>query len=218
MKTPDPAVTQPARLPAILLFGMPGVGKGTQGVLLGTMKGVLHVSTGAIFRGLDPATADGQEVGKFIHHGELVPDELCIRIWRHWLDEKISNGTYNPARQVLLLDGIPRSVRQCEMLQDHIEVLTIVHLETDDIEPIVQRLRSRALVAGRADDADEKIIRRRFEIYRQTTQPVLNFYPAELSHSVNPMGTEMQVKKRILDVIIPTIRDAGYGVVADSAT
>lgn len=213
--TPDNAATRSKKFPAILLFGMPGVGKGTQGVLLGTMKGMFHVSTGAIFRGLDPASEDGQVVSKFIPRGELVPDELCIRIWRRWLDQQVDAAQYDSAQQVLLLDGLPRSVRQCEMLADHIDVLAIVHLECEDIEPIVERLRSRALVDGRADDADETIIRRRFEIYRATTQPVLNFYPSDLIHSVNPMGTQMQVKKRILDVIIPTIRRAGFGSVED---
>lgn len=197
-------VTRPKGLPAILLFGMPGVGKGTQGSMLGTMSGMLHVSTGAIFRSLDTESEDGREVGKYIHHGELVPDDLTIRIWRHWLDERMADGTYDPQREVLILDGIPRSPRQCAMLKEHIEVLGIVHLECKDPEPLIERLRARG--QGRADDTDDAIIRRRFEIYHEKTDPVLSCYSSDRVHSINPIGSLAQVTKRVLEVVIPMIR------------
>ena len=59
---------------------------------------------------------------------------------------------------------------------------------------------------GRVDDADDHIIRRRFDIYRNKTQPVLDYYPAAIVHTVNPLGTPMEIKKRILECIIPAIR------------
>ncbi len=208
-------VTCAPRLSAILLFGMPGVGKGTQGSMLGTMSGMRHVSTGAIFRSLDPASEDGQEVGKYIHHGELVPDDLTIRIWRHWLDERIADGSYDPQRDVLILDGIPRSPRQCEMLEQHIEVLGVVHLECKDTEPLIERLRSRG--QGRADDTDDAIIRRRFEIYREKTDPVLRYYASDRVHSINPIGSLAQVTKRVLEVVIPMIRSRAVRVEDESA-
>ena len=207
MSLPEMNVNRLSRWPAILLFGMPGVGKGTQGSMLGTMSGMLHVSTGAIFRSLDPESEDGQEVGKYIHHGELVPDDVTIRIWRNWLDERIGDGSYDPQREVLILDGIPRSPRQCEMLEGHIEVLGVVHLECDDTQALIERLRGRG--QGRADDTDEAIIRRRFEIYHAKTDPVLEYYAADRVHSVNPIGSLAQVTKRILEVVIPMLREGG---------
>lgn len=196
----------PARFPAILLFGMPGVGKGTQGTLLGSMAGMFHCSTGEIFRGLDPASEDGQEVARRIDKGELVPDELTIRIWRHWLEDQVVAGHYQPTIDTLIMDGIPRNVDQCAILEEHVDVRAVLHLACPSDEPIIERLRKRAITENRADDADESIIRKRFGIYRSKTEPVLGYYAPEIVHMVNPLGTPMEVKKRILECVIPAIR------------
>lgn len=194
------------QIPSILLFGMPGVGKGTQGALLGTMQGQVHISTGEIFRRLDPDSEDGQVVAHHIDRGELVPDEITVRIWMHWLDQEVTEGRILPGSDILILDGIPRSVRQCELMQDIIEVLAVLHLDPTDDEPIIERLRGRADTEGRADDADEEIIRRRMQIYRDKTSPVVNFYADEIVHHIDPIGTQMEIKKRILEHVIPARR------------
>lgn len=194
------------RFPAILLFGMPGIGKGTQGGLLGSMQGMFHVSTGDIFRGLDPDSKNGKEIARRIDNGELVPDDLTIRIWRDWLADQIKAERYCPARDTLIMDGIPRSVEQCEILESHIDVLAVLHLACPDDEPIIERLRKRAATEGRADDADESIIRKRLDIYRSKTEPVLDYHSDQIVHLVDPLGTPMQIKKRILERIIPAIR------------
>ena len=196
----------PTRLPAILMFGMPGVGKGTQGTLLGTMTGMFHVSTGTIFRNLDRESPDGKLIFGLIDRGELVPDELAVAVWMRWLNGQISEGNYNPVNDVLILDGIPRRFRQCELLEEYIDVLAVIHLAAVSDEPIVERLLGRAETEGRADDADEQIIRRRFEIYREMTRPVLDYYSPEIVHTINPLGTQMEVKKRILECVIPAVR------------
>lgn len=196
----------PAKLPAVLMFGMPGVGKGTQGALLGTMTGFFHISTGEIFRSLDPDSDDGKLIAGLIDRGELVPDDSAVDIWKRWLNEQIADGTCNPVNDVLVLDGIPRRVRQCELLEQCVDVLAVVHLNAPSDEPVVERLKQRAVNEGRADDADEQIIRRRFEIYREMTRPVLDYYAPEIVQSVNPLGTQMEVKKRILECVIPAVR------------
>jgi adenylate kinase len=196
----------PARLPAVLMFGMPGVGKGTQGTLLGTMNGMFHVSTGSIFRSLDPESADGKLIFSLIDRGELVPDDVAVAVWMRWLDGQIAEGNCNPVTDILILDGIPRRYRQCELLEEYVDVLSVVHLEAASDEPIVERLLGRAQTEGRADDADEQIIRRRFEIYREMTRPVLDYYSPEIVHNINPLGTQMEVKKRILECVIPAVR------------
>jgi len=203
------------KLPAILLFGMPGVGKGTQGTLLGTIRGVRHVSTGAIFRALARESEDGREVFQRIERGELVPDEMAIRIWRQWVDEHIAALKFDPTREVLLLDGLPRSRRQCELLDDHVDVLCIIHLECEQVDSLVERLLQRG--EGRADDGDEAIIRRRFEIYQETTHPVLAYYPPSKVFSIDPLGSVMQVKKRILEVVVPLLNSRGYLISGDES-
>ncbi|MFM9960194.1 MAG: adenylate kinase family protein [Planctomycetaceae bacterium] len=193
------------RYSAVLLFGMPGSGKGTQGQLLAKIQGIFHLSTGAIFRSLADDSDDGRLVANCIRHGHLVPDDLTIEIWKHWVAAHIETDAFRPDHQILLLDGIPRTVRQCELLSEHIEVLAVIHLAAPDVEPIVQRLRQRALIEGRADDADESIIRNRLEVYRCETAPVLNFYPPALIQEIDPMGTPAEVLKRVLERLIPVI-------------
>lgn len=194
------------RLPAILLLGMPGTGKGTQGRLLGSMNGLVHMSTGEIFRGLDRSSQDGQTVRDLIDNGDLVPDELAVRIWKQHVDAAIDAGTLQPDRDVLILDGIPRSVRQCALVEPVIDVLAVVHLSPSSDEPIVERLMRRSAREGRADDASEEVIRHRIRTYRQTTAPVLDYYPAEIVHTVDPLGTPVEVKKRVLESIIPYVK------------
>ena len=191
--------------PAVLLIGMPGVGKGTQGKLLGRIQGLFHLSTGEILRSLRDDTDDGRLVGDCLLRGQLAPDELMLEIWQHWLAAEIEAGHYRPNEQVLLLDGIPRNLFQCERLSEHIDVLQVIYLNPPDDEPIIQRLRQRALIEGRSDDADESIIRGRLEIYRRETAPILNFYHPTVIREIDPMGSSAEVLKRILEVLIPVI-------------
>ena len=199
--------------PAVLLFGTPGVGKGTQGKLLGKIVGFFHISTGDIFRALDPYSEAGREVNAVISKGELVSDELTIQIWKSWLESQIDSGQFFPDSEIMLLDGIPRNVLQCEAMSNMIDVQRIIHMCADDDQPIIDRIKQRAMVDGRPDDADESIIRRRFEIYRQTTSPVLEYYDPAVTHQVDPMGTPAEVLKRILESVIPilqSVRGASY--------
>ncbi|MBM84062.1 MAG: adenylate kinase [Planctomycetaceae bacterium] len=193
--------------PAVLLFGTPGVGKGTQGKLLGKIVGFFHVSTGDIFRGLDPNSEEGKEVNEVISRGELVSNELTVKIWKTWLDAQIEGATFSPDSEVMLLDGIPRNVVQCEKLSSIIDVQRVIHLcSADEEEPIIERIKHRAMIDGRPDDADSNIIRRRFEIYRQQTSPVLDYYSDDIVHQIDPMGTPAEVLKRILERVIPVLQ------------
>jgi len=83
---------------SILLFGPPGAGKGTQGKILDAIPGFFHLSVGDIFRSIDSSSPEGQEVSKYTSAGQLVPDELTIRIWKQAMDGFISSGKYNPQK------------------------------------------------------------------------------------------------------------------------
>ncbi len=191
------------RFAALLLFGVPGAGKGTQGKALGQLPGFFHVSSGDIFRSLPPDSELGQQVREYTNRGELVPDELTIKIWKNWLDEQIEAKRFHPGKDLLLLDGIPRNVKQCEILEQYVEVLKVLHLAASDDEPMIQRIKNRALEQGRADDADEQVIRHRFEVYRRESAPVLEYYPKDLVADIDPLGTPAEVLSRILEVVIP---------------
>jgi adenylate kinase len=196
-------MSAPARYNAILLFGAPGVGKGTQGKLLGKIPGMVHLATGDIFRALDRESDHGR---KFLQHstrGELVPDDLTIAIWQQHVKNMISSGAYAPASDLLILDGMPRTVAQARALDAHVNVLKIVHLTTPNVDEMVQRMKRRAAEESRHDDADEKVIRRRFDVYQQETRPVLGHYDKSLIAEVNGIGTPAEVLMNTLAVIVP---------------
>jgi adenylate kinase len=193
----------PDRYKSMLLFGPPGVGKGTQGKLLGRIPGFLHLATGDIFRALDKESELGRQFLHYSSRGELVPDDLTIQVWRQHVRDLIDSGRYNPENDLLILDGMPRSVKQAKIIGEHIDVLKVIHLVAADINDMVERMKRRARKEGRHDDADEKVIRRRFEVYEQETAPVLAQYPKGLIVEIDAVGTPVEVLLNILKVVAP---------------
>jgi adenylate kinase len=187
----------------ILLFGAPGVGKGTQGKILGSIPGFFHLSSGDIFRALDA----NSEVGKIFHNyssrGELVPDDATIAICREYISNLTGENGYNPDTSLLILDGIPRNVNQARMMEEHIRVLNVLHLVCEDLETLINRLRGRAIKENRTDDARESVIRRRWEVYREETSPLLDHYPESIISNVNGIGSPAEVLYRILEILVP---------------
>jgi adenylate kinase len=193
---------------SILLFGPPGVGKGTQGKILGNIPGLHHLATGDIFRSLDRESELGRTFVEHSSRGELVPDDITIRIWQDHVRGLIASERFDPAAHMLVLDGVPRSVAQAAALKPHVSVLKIVHLRCVNMDEMVQRMKRRALMEGRHDDADESVIRRRFEVYEEETAPVLLQYEGDLVSEVDALGTPMEVLLRILEVLVPVYNES----------
>jgi adenylate kinase len=186
-----------------LLFGAPGVGKGTQGQLLGEQDGFVHLATGDIFRSLDKKTEIGRKFVEYSSRGELVPDDLTIELWQAHVQSLIDRGAYRPAHEMLMLDGMPRSENQARILETVIEPLVIVHLVAQDIGQMVQRMKLRAEKQGRHDDADESVIRRRFEVYDAETAPVLAHYDPALIVEIDALGSVEEVAERVRAAVLP---------------
>ncbi len=189
----------------ILLFGAPGVGKGMQGTMLGKIPGFYHFSSGDMFRSLDKQSDLGKEFSHYSTQGLLVPDDLTVRLWKQYIDKKVTDGSYKPTQQLLLLDGIPRTVQQTQAMDPHVKVLKIVHLLAGDENVMIQRMKRRALLQHRPDDADETVIRRRFEVYHQQTQPMLDHYPTDLVADIDAVGSPARVLRDILRALVPLL-------------
>jgi len=198
------------RVPAALLFGAPGAGKGTQGKILGQIPGFYHLSCGEVFRTLDIHSELGRTFYEYSSKGELVPDDVTVAMWKENLHAQMTLSIYRPHSEILVLDGIPRNVKQARLLEEHIDVKAIVHLVCRDMSAMLMRLRKRALRENRADDAREEVIRRRWEVYEHETRPVLDFYSADLIHEVDAIGTPVQVLIHTLEALAP-IHDALFG-------
>lgn len=188
---------------AVLLFGPPGVGKGTQGRLLGSIPGFRHVSTGDMFRSMDPHSPLGKKVRSFTRGGKLVPDALTIQIFRAYLEDDMNCNRFDPATEVLILDGIPRNTQQVEHVATDMDVKKVIHLECRDLDQMVRRIQLRAQQEHRVDDASEEVVRHRFDVYREQSAPVLNCYTDDMVISVNADGTPAEVLRSLLDELIP---------------
>ena len=195
----------PNKYPSILLIGPPGVGKGTQGTMLGNVPGFFHLATGDMFRSLDKDSEIGMEFARYSQKGLLVPDFLTVKLWRQHVDQLIERNLYAPTDDILLLDGIPRSEPQAGMMNDYIDPFMIVHLVCEDIDEMVRRMQKRATEQGRMDDVDENVIRKRFEVYREQTAPVLACYDDELITEIDALGTQAEVLLRILSEAVPRV-------------
>lgn len=194
---------QSKKFRCVLFFGAPGTGKGTQGGMLGGLPGFYHLAVGDIFRAIDKNSDLGREVNSFISKGQLVPDDLTLKIWRESLNARITLARYKPWDDLLLLDGLPRNLNQANLAEKDLEVLRVIHLDCEDEEGMVRRIKNRAIEENRVDDADEAIIRRRFEIYREISSPVLGYYPDKLIARIEASGSPIEVLRRMLDAIIP---------------
>ncbi len=195
------------RYKTILLFGAPGAGKGTQGKILGTIPGFYHCACGDVFRQIDITSKLGKIFYEHSSRGELVPDDITVQMWAESIHAHTILSQYKPKKDLLILDGIPRTVEQAKIIEKHIKVLKIVHLVCSDEASMFERLRRRALKENRFDDANEATIRRRWAVYERETMPVLNHYPSELITEVDSMGSPARVMRGILDIVVP-IQDA----------
>jgi adenylate kinase len=169
----------------ILLFGAPGVGKGTQGKILGTIPNFFHCACGDVFRSLKTDSATGQVFLEYSGRGELVPDQPTIDLWRYFIEGSTKTGRFRPETDTLVLDGIPRNVHQAEMLVDTIDVQAIFYLRCTHVDQLVERLQRRALKENRLDDANIDVIRTRLRTYDRESKPVLAFYGKHVLHRIN---------------------------------
>jgi adenylate kinase len=184
----------------IILLGPPGVGKGTQAVLLAQRYRIPHISTGEIMRA---AVAECTELGgkckAYMDRGELVPDGLVVDL----VKERLARPD---CREGFLLDGFPRTVPQAEALEKVLAELKIRDVKvvelTVDEEVLFRRIEKRkASGQGRSDDSAETLARR-LEIYWRDTAPVTGFYRQR--HGVIPvesLGAVEEVSQRIQDAL-----------------
>lgn len=193
----------PQRYKTVLLIGAPGVGKGTQGRILGSIPGFYHFACGDVFRSIDIHSELGKVFYEYSSRGELVPDDVTVKMWAESIHARTILSDYKPYADLLILDGIPRTIEQAVLMDSLIDVQKIIHLVCDDLEEMFERIRRRALKENRFDDAEEKVIRNRWEVYEHETMPVLNHYPKDRVVEIESYDSPARVLGKVLDVVAP---------------
>ena len=186
---------------ALLLLGAPGSGKGTQGKILSSVPGFFHCACGDVFRSVDESSEAGQAFKKFSDQGQLVPDDVTIKLWATHLDAMISKGKFKSSQDYLVLDGIPRTVAQAEILAPYLKIHRVFHLDCRNREELIKRLRNRALKENRVDDASVEVIQHRLQVYDQLTKPLLDYYGPKLTTEIDSSQAPHIVLRDILSVV-----------------
>ena len=200
----------------LVLLGAPGAGKGTQAVLLKERHNLAHISTGDIFRqNLKDNTPLGLEAKKFMDAGQLVPDEIVMKMVGGKLSE------FKPG-EGFMLDGFPRTVAQAEFLETQTKLDGVIMFKVPD-EAIVKRLTSRAVCKNcgnvtnihehdkcpacggelyRRDDDNEQTIRERLRVYHEQTEALVDFYRARnLLLEIDATGMPDEVFARVIETL-----------------
>ncbi|HOO98582.1 MAG TPA: adenylate kinase [Bacteroidales bacterium] len=179
-----------------LIFGPPGSGKGTQSVRLAEKFNLMHLSTGDMLRAEIAAGTDlGKKMSSIMSKGELVPDEVVIEMIAAKIDSAKDKAGF-------LFDGFPRTVAQTEALGnmlgergmkiDKMLVLEVGH------EELVKRLVLRAEMSGRPDDKDPAVIENRIDVYREKTEPIIDYCrQLGIYEPVNGVGTIEEIFDRL---------------------
>jgi adenylate kinase len=179
----------------VLVLGPQGSGKGTQAKLISADHAIPHVSTGDMFRALDGASPLGREVTEIMERGDLVPDEITIRMIRERLGA-------DDAGEGFILDGFPRNLAQAEALDEMLReigrTLDVIFFFDLDDETAKERALGRAHEEGRTDDTPETIARR-LAIYHDQTEPVVEYYrtsgklvPLHAARTVEEVAAEVE--------------------------
>ena len=158
----------------IVLFGPPGAGKGTQSEKIIEKFNLTHISTGDLFRKhLGEGTDLGKLAQKYMDEGNLVPDEVVIKMVEHKLNEQNNSNGF-------IFDGFPRTVAQAEALDQLLEksgnsISGMILLDVEEQE-LINRIILRGKSSGRADDQDIEKVNNRIKVYNEETLPVATYY------------------------------------------
>jgi adenylate kinase len=152
----------------LIILGAPGSGKGTLSKQLQDKYGIYHISTGDLIR-----NSDDPELKKIIDGGNLLPDDMMIKLLRKELKKiDVAKG--------IIFDGFPRTIKQAKRLDSMLGKMGLglnhaIFLDLDE-ETAKDRIRERAKKEDRKDDTSDEIINKRFDEYHEKTFPLLDFY------------------------------------------
>lgn len=200
---PDKQLSSSIIMLNVVLFGAPGSGKGTQSEKLIDEFGLFHISTGEVLRDhIRRGTDLGKIADSYISKGQLIPDDLMIRILDDVLDKEAAD------KKGVVFDGFPRTIPQAEALKELLlkrgtDLHAVIGLEVPE-EELVERMINRGKQTGRADDNLETI-KNRLQVYHNQTHPLQEFYTNEGKYlPINGSGDVNEIYENIAEGIAKT--------------
>lgn len=182
----------------LVIFGAPGSGKGTQSEKLIDRYHLHHISTGEVLRDhIARGTELGRTADSYISQGQLIPDELMLRV----LEDELDNNPDKTAEGVIF-DGFPRTIPQALALKDMMKrrgqkIHAVIGLEVPE-DQLMERMVLRGKESGRSDD-NPGTIRKRLAVYHKQTQPLRDYYVGEGVYvPIKGDGTVDQVFERVI--------------------
>ncbi|MDR1631889.1 MAG: adenylate kinase [Dysgonamonadaceae bacterium] len=187
----------------IVVFGAPGCGKGTQSELIVKNYDLFHISTGSTLRSeIEKQTELGKLAEEYINNGHLLPDDLTIKMLVDILES-------NPDEKGFIFDGFPRTIVQAETLdrllrERNTGITAGFNLDVEE-EMLIERMSKRGKEQGRCDDTPDTI-RKRLEIYRIRTEPLIAYYKKQgklfMIKGNKPVEDVFESIREILDRLI----------------
>lgn len=189
-----------------IIFGPPGAGKGTHSAPLVRDFNLCHISTGDLLRAeIAEGTELGRKASELTSKGNFVPDSVVEAMIENKFDSTVGVDGF-------LLDGFPRTLSQAEDLDRLLEkrgekIEAIISLAIPE-DVIRRRIKGRALIEGRADDASDEVITNRINTYHEKTEPLIAYYSAKgIYHEVNGYGGEEEEGKHVVYSRIKALMD-----------
>jgi len=172
-------------VPALLLVGPPGSGKGTIGDKLEALLEFKHVSSGDLIR--DAISREGPLSHRWspVRQGGLISDDDLWELFDSYLAAWREAHRFAVKSSILIIDGIPRRTAQIRGLNRRVSVAGVISLECEDREMLIERLRSRARSQGRIDDVGEQVLHERLQVFDNETRPVLDAYPRDIVRRID---------------------------------
>ncbi len=184
----------------LILFGKPGSGKGTQAEFVKNKYGLVHISTGDVFRyNISKQTELGLLAKSYMEKGDLVPDNVTIKMLEAEVNKSLNANGF-------IFDGFPRTTHQAEILDDFLKkkdlsITMTIALEVDEAI-LIERLINRGKESGRIDDQDKSKIKNRFDEYNNKTSQLTEYYKHQNKfYSVEGTGEIEQITQRIYNLI-----------------